>query len=194
MFSDLPHLSACFPAPARLRCTDTHRPKARQEYASARALCTLIEHAPKHCALGCPSASAWTCSSTRRHAACSPLSRCRNLGRKTFRTHQVTDRNPAPREIAARDERRDRPALVLRVCCLSQASKSHRHGRLHGCRCMKSGAVYPNAGDCNRSDRCVRTRIRRSRVGFPPAASRRETTTAEFTGIFEVGWAALRSK
>ena len=31
-------------------------------------------------------------------AACSPLSRCRNLGRKILRTHQITDRNPEPRE------------------------------------------------------------------------------------------------
>ena len=32
--------------------------------------------------------------------ACSPLSRCRNLGRKILRIHQITDRNPEPRETS----------------------------------------------------------------------------------------------
>jgi hypothetical protein len=41
---------------------------------------------------------------------------------------------------------------------------------------LSMGAT-PNAGNCNRSDRWLRTRVRCSRVDFPPTASSGETAT-----------------
>src|SRR5262249_56367509 len=77
----------------------------------------------------------------------------------------------------AEGERRDRPALVLRVLAISSLEIAQAwtvawlQVHIFTNTRMTSGAVYPNAGDCNRSDRWVRTRIRRSRVRFPLAAS-----------------------
>src|ERR1700751_4635007 len=42
---------------------------------------------------------------------------------------------------------------------------------------LSMGAT-PNAGNCNRSDRWLRTRVRCSPVDFPPTASSGETATA----------------